>query len=386
MGTRLSERTRAGAMVAGLLVCSVVVVGSSCESDEEPAGPGDSSGILRIVVSTSGVLDTDGYEITVDGVAGGHVDVNATLQLTEPVGSHTVAIEGVATGCTVAEGTSQVVAVPDDESVEVNFHVNCVVAFGSIEVSTSTSGEDPDADGYALVLDGADAYPIGPAATLTIPDLSPGQHVVELIDVAVNCSVRGGPSRNVFVTAGRSVPVTFDIECSGPTGSIEVVATTVGGDLDPDGYSVAVGPLSESVVATNDSVLVDSIPPGVYDVSLGNVALNCTAPPAKQVEVVANAIARVSFTVTCRPGVGSIAIMVHVSGTNFPLFFLIGIDERQVVLSGAGGTINIESVPSGPHEVSLFVYPTCAISGDVRRTVQVTANQTTNVRFDVTCM
>src|SRR3989449_1484965 len=60
-----------------------------------------------------------------------------------------------------------------------------------------------------------------------------------------NCTVSGGTSRTVSVTAGSTASTSYSISCAptGPTtGSLTVTAATSGasGDIDPDGYTVSV--------------------------------------------------------------------------------------------------------------------------------------------------
>src|SRR5206468_12684517 len=73
----------------------------------------------------------------------------------------------------------------------------------------------------------------------------PGSHSVVLSGVAGNCTVSGGTSRTVSVTAGSTASTSYSVSCapSSPgTGSLTVTTATSGasGDLDPDGYTVSV--------------------------------------------------------------------------------------------------------------------------------------------------
>jgi hypothetical protein len=47
----------------------------------------------------------------------------------------------------------------------------------SLEIVTVTAGDPVDADGYVVTLDGA-AHPIGSNTTLTLNDISPGDHEI----------------------------------------------------------------------------------------------------------------------------------------------------------------------------------------------------------------
>ena len=73
---------------------------------------------------------------------------------------------------------------------------------GSVRVGASTSGDDLDADGYTVALDGSGSRPLGMNGTTTFSDVAPGNREVELDGVAGNCAVEGANPRTVEVTAG----------------------------------------------------------------------------------------------------------------------------------------------------------------------------------------
>src|SRR4051812_42532667 len=60
---------------------------------------------------------------------------------------------------------------------------------GTLVITTSTSGEEPDADGYSVQIDGGAAQAIGVAATFTTPEVSAGTHSVQLAGLAANCTL-----------------------------------------------------------------------------------------------------------------------------------------------------------------------------------------------------
>ena len=88
---------------------------------------------------------------------------------------------------------------------------------GQIGVTTVTTGDNPDADGYAVSLDGNIASNIGVNDQVVIPDLAPNTYSVGLTNVAANCTVVQGLSythldaigdtANQFFFAIRSVVV-----------------------------------------------------------------------------------------------------------------------------------------------------------------------------------
>ena len=86
---------------------------------------------------------------------------------------------------------------------------------GAVEVTTATSGTDPDADGYMVFLDGVEVQAIGPRAPATLGDLSAETHIVGLTGIAANCTVQGGNPRGVVVGAGDTASASFTVTCAG---------------------------------------------------------------------------------------------------------------------------------------------------------------------------
>ncbi len=84
---------------------------------------------------------------------------------------------------------------------------------GAIGVTTVTTGDDIDADGYTLSVDGNNGGAIGVNAVVIIPDLTPGTYSIGLGGVAANCAVQNNP-RDVDVTAGLTENTQFDVACA----------------------------------------------------------------------------------------------------------------------------------------------------------------------------
>src|SRR5437867_9057046 len=108
---------------------------------------------------------------------------------------------------------------------------------GSIEVTSVTLGDPTDPDGYTLTLDGQ-ARPIETNASVSVSDVAPGDHKLELGGIAPNCALAGSNPRTVTVAGGAPTQVTFQVECGPPGGSIQVNTSTTGEDPDEDGYTV----------------------------------------------------------------------------------------------------------------------------------------------------
>lgn len=175
---------------------------------------------------------------------------------------------------------------------------------GAIAVTTTTSGEEPDADGYTIRLDQGEPMPIGPQATLTLP-VPPGEHTLELGEVAPNCVVSGELRRAVSVPAGESVEALFAVVCHTTRGTLGIRALTTGGWPDPDGYSVQIDQEIPVNIEVNGSLQLPGIQPGAHLVRITGLALNCelAGENPRPVLVTLDAPAAVEFAIDCPAGV-----------------------------------------------------------------------------------
>lgn len=83
-------------------------------------------------------------------------------------------------------------------------------ATGYVNVSVSTTGPDTDPDGFRVFLDGEPRALIGTSGTMTLRDVTIGEHRVELGDLD-GCF--GGTSKTVRIVPNRAVDVSFSVEC-----------------------------------------------------------------------------------------------------------------------------------------------------------------------------
>ena len=146
---------------------------------------------------------------------------------------------------------------------------------GALEVTTSSSGPGADSDGYTIRLDGVDRGTIAGAATLELTDVAAGDHTLELGGVASACAVADGPARQLQVTAGETAEVAFTVACSVVTGSMEVVVSTSGGSLDPDGYEVSLDGRPSGRIEVNGNLTIPDLASGNHAVALSGLAFNC---------------------------------------------------------------------------------------------------------------
>ena len=219
---------------------------------------------------------------------------------------------------------------------------------GALEITTSTTGEDPDPDGYTLTVDGGTAEPIGANAVVTRPNLGPGDYQVQLGDVAANCAVAGNNPRTIAVASGATAQTTFTVSCSAlpPTaGDLRVVTTTGGNDVDADGYTVTVGGGPGSAIGVEDSLDFPGLAPGDYQVQLADVAANCSVggDNPRTVAVSAGATAETTFTVTCTAIVVPDRIVFARSGSGLWIMDADGSNQEQVTTGGNDSQPDVSS-------------------------------------------
>ena len=99
-----------------------------------------------------------------------------------------------------------------------------------------------------------------------------------------------------------SVSCGDDLASQPTEGTILVATTTVGTDFDPDGYSVSVNSSQAGVLGNLDTIYVNKLEAGNYQVSLAGIAANCSTAAGLNpltVEVVAADTVNAEFEVTC---------------------------------------------------------------------------------------
>jgi hypothetical protein len=270
----------------------------SCGSDSSVSTV--ETGAIEVTSSTTGgLLDPDGYTVSLDATSGQPIGINASLTLTDVApGQHMVELSGLTSNCTVTGSNPTAVTVVANATAQSSFTVTCVS--GSIEIITATSGTDLDPDGYAVSLDGAPEQPIGISASLTLTDVTPGQHTVELSGLASNCTVTGSNPRAVTVVAGATGQVSLDVICSSP-GNIQVTVSTTGANI-PGLFIVFIQPPSLYFleISPNGSVTSQPLSVGGHTVTLG-VSPNCsvTGSTTQTVTVQAGVTTQVNFTAVC---------------------------------------------------------------------------------------
>jgi Tol biopolymer transport system component len=194
---------------------------------------GPSPGNLVVVRSvTSGAdLDPDGYRVVVNGALGPQLAANGSVSIPDlAAGTHTVELQGLSGNCLFDGSPVQEVALGTSDTLDVDFAITCQ-SVGSIVVTTTTSGSDPDTDGYEVLVEPGEGQAIGTSEALTL-SVPTGRRTVILTGVKGNCSAVGSLRQEVTVQAGQAATAAFHVTCDPdfrPSGAIAFAAAAAVG-------------------------------------------------------------------------------------------------------------------------------------------------------------
>jgi probable HAF family extracellular repeat protein len=364
--------------------------------DESGGGLSEpTTGTLEVTTATTGVeTDPDGYTLQVDSESPQPIGSAATWQsgsLAE--GSHTVVLSGLAANCAVQGENPRPFDITAGETTTVNFAVACGAITGHLRVTAATAGPSPDIDGYTLLLDGADRGTIGPTAETTFEGLTAGAHSIGLAGVAGNCLVEGENPRAVAVTAGGTATADFVVTCQPPpasSGNIHITTTTTGAGADPDGYQFQIDGTGAQPIASSGEATVGNLAVGAHSVLLAGVAGHCAVAGTnpQSVSVTAGGTAAVAFSVTCETTpTGSIEVRTTTTGSGLdPDGYTFTVASGAPQSIGVNATVSSGGLALGNYSVQLAgVAGNCTLEGTNPRTVAVTASNTTQVAFAITC-
>jgi hypothetical protein len=231
------------------------------------------SGTIEATTTTSGPgSDPDGYALVLDGVDRGPIGVSASTSLAGLApGTHLIGLTGLAATCQVVGENPRNVSITAGQTAQVPFAVTCAqppLTSGNVRITTATSGNPLDPDGYSVSVDGGTEQAITANTSLTVTGLSVGAHTIRLAGVAGNCQVAGENPRDVTVAQGQTAAVSFTVTCSASTGGLAVTVSGL-----PAGAAAAItvagpGSFSQTVTATQT---LTGLAPGSYTVRAANV-------------------------------------------------------------------------------------------------------------------
>ncbi|HRP08406.1 MAG TPA: hypothetical protein PLL69_07955 [Gemmatimonadales bacterium] len=247
---------------ASAVIAVLVTACSTQQLPTPPPPPPPEPGVVEVSIE---FLDQDApeggsFRFRILGQAGSTelmAGVVASMQV-EP-GSRTVILVSPDPGCTDQVADSKVVQVAAGASVQVEFRISCQARFGSVRLTTVTTGVEPDQDGYQLSFSELGRISIGSNETITFDKLLPApRSITQLEGVADNC-IRSGAFdgsklrpliRPVTVIPGSVTDVVVTIECHRVLRNVIAAHVKETGELwmvHPDGTGLAVVPLGRSI-------------------------------------------------------------------------------------------------------------------------------------------
>jgi WD40 repeat protein len=366
-----------------------------------------SPGAVAVSVATTGVeLDQDGYWVAAERpgfVGGAAAPVNGTVVLPGLApGNYVVTLSGAATNCAVATANPDTVTVVGGDTVAIAFAVICVVTSGTLLITTETTGSPADPDGYRVVVDESCDYyycwwlwegTLAVNDTAAIPS-GAGSHTVGISGIAANCFLTGSQWRTATVPPGDTATVAFAVTCA-PTGSVEVIVTTAGADVDPDGYALSLSRpgfwISDSS-AVNDTILFTGLSATDHQLALYQATPNCAvtgAPNPRTVTVVSDDTVRVMFDITCE-ALGAVAVSVTTTGVDFdPDGYRLGLTGPGFFTDSlvvANGSVTFSRLLPGDYMLELTgATMNCAPGGSNPQPVTVVGGATASVSIAVAC-
>jgi hypothetical protein len=258
------------------------------------------------------------------------------------------------------------------------------LADGSLVISTSTEGEDPDEDGYLLTIDDVDTLALlsSGAAEVAVPA---GLHRLRLLGVATRCSVADGASIQVPVEPSGTSTVEFAIDCAG-TG-VRISATTRGLDIDATYRATADGVDQGPIVAGVPTYV--RLEPGNRSIALTDLSPNCSISGSQQrtVTVVQGEVVPLEFAAVCTAVSGVIAVVVAAGGIDTDGGYVVTVDGSSYEVE-PGQPRYLTRLPIGDHVVALVQPANCSVETNpqsVTLTGGATARDTAEVSFSVSC-
>jgi hypothetical protein len=204
----------------------------SCSSDGGgPTTPSISTGSVAVSVGTSGPDAPASFTAALDGGTPRTVDANGSTSFASVGGGdHTVTLGDIPDNCTIGGTNPRSTTVTAGQTANVAFSVTCVGLAGSLEVTTETTGDDIDPDGYTVDLDGEADQAADANGTVTFTGVSEGAHSLTLGGIAANCTVTGDNPVAATVVVGETAAVAFALTCAdvsfAPTVTISSPDTT----------------------------------------------------------------------------------------------------------------------------------------------------------------
>jgi TolB protein len=262
---------------------------------------------------------------------------------------------------------------------------------GAVRAVVTTIGStlDLDTDGYTLSIDGGPEHRVDVAGNVLFDGLLVGPHLVYLGGLATNCTVTGPNPREVEV-AGHPEQVSFEVSCNLKVGTVHVSTTTVGNDLDPDGYMVSTSVGGSGGIGLDGTRDFPDVRPGLVQVLLTGMTANCVVagPNPQTVDVKYGQSVSVAFVVQCTHA-GSVRVTATTAGPypdpdGYTLEFRQGANAATTTGVPANGSVTVLGLLGSYSLTVSGVMPNCGVAPNPQP-VSVTAGTMTAVAIDLTC-
>ena len=171
------------------------------------------TGSVRLTVSASGEGRDTAFVITFDSDTTKYtIYADSAVAVALQEGTHVFGLGDVAANCSVVGDNPVSAQVIADQLIDVSFQVTCLLD-GHAKVTISTTGVDLD-DIYTLDFNGGfRTILVGPNQFVR-PSLPLGPYVVQLEDVAPNCTVTSDNPTSLTVVADSDATASFTVVCS----------------------------------------------------------------------------------------------------------------------------------------------------------------------------
>ncbi|MEO5579196.1 MAG: hypothetical protein ABIR58_00945, partial [Gemmatimonadaceae bacterium] len=350
-----SSTYRSGAAMVGL--AAILSLGCAGESSTGPT-----TAAIRVSVSELGNpsdRDPDGYTVAIDDGPSRPLSPNTQLTIRDVgVGAHLIRLGDVVSSCSVTGTNPRSVDVSPTRDagpgVPVEFVVSCAPNTGTIQVITTTVGDDNDGDGYTVMIDGEPKGRVEANGTITVEAVQVGERRVSLRDVSSNCNVEGSNPATATVAFGATAQVALTVRCVA-TGSLVVTTVSSGAHYPLSGYDVnafsVTGPARDSRYArlpANGTVTIPGVLAGGYRLFLGRVPQDCALLPPNPIvaDVRPGTLTPVTFGVACE-GPRQIAFVGWSGGAaDIYVIFSDGTGSRRIT-NIAGADIDPAWSPDG---------------------------------------
>jgi WD40 repeat protein len=265
---------------------------------------------------------------------------------------------------------------------------------GVLRISAVTTGIDVDPDGYKLIIDRVQpGQQVALNGVLAVLDLSTGEHIIQLTDLSVNCSLASPSTIHVNVVRGVTTEIEYAVTCVPYLGTLRIATQSDGQDVDDDGYLVEVDASPATLnLDANSVAVVPKMPAGLHRVVLSGIARNCVVDNGTDhwVSITPGETTEEVFVVKCSAfanlRVRTVTTGLDPDPNGYQLRAWSTTFEQSLALP-ANGTVDISKILGGTYKVAIAggIAVNCDSSDPATRTVSVASGATEEVVLQFTC-